>query len=118
MAGMFGPQPGIAMPGMAGGLKKKRPTLEAKPTEDTEPVPSSPPPRIPMIPIPGMGGVIRSNITAEPEAEEVDEEEEETEAAPDDMKPTPGREHTADRIVPILTRGTYPTSLASESFES
>ena len=106
------------MPGMAGGLKKKRPTLEAKPTEDTEPVPSSPPPRIPMIPIPGMGGVIRSNITAEPEAEEVDEEEEETEAAPDDMKPTPGREHTADRIVPILTRGTYPTSLASESFES
>ena len=117
MAGMFGPQPGIAMPGMAGGLKKKRPTLEAKPTDDTEPVPASPPPRIPMIPIPGMGGVIRSNITAEPEAEEVDEEEEETEAAPDagDMKPTPhGREHTTDRTIPILTRGTYP----EESFDS
>lgn len=115
MAGMFGPQPGIAMPGMAGGLKKKKPTLEAKPTEDTEPVPASPPQRLPMIPIPGMGGVIRPNIVAEPEAEGVDEEEEETEAAPDagDMKPTtPGREHTADRIIPVLPKGTYPTSLA------
>jgi hypothetical protein len=115
MAGMFGPQPGIAMPGMAGGLKKKRPTLEAKPSEDTESVPTSPPPRISKIPIPGMGGMIRPSITAEPEAEEVDEEEEETEAAPDvgDIKPTsPSRDHTTDRTVPILSRGIYLTFLA------
>lgn len=95
MAGMFGPQPGIAMPGIGGSLKKKKPAPETRHVEEPEPTPASPPQRLPMIPIPGM---IRPNLTAEPEEEDA----EETEEPADEIKPTsPVRTHTADRVVPV-----------------
>lgn len=101
MAGMFGPQPGMAMPGMGGGFKKKRPTQDVKHAEEPEPTPASLPQRVPMIPIPGMGGVIRPDLTAEPE-----EEDEETEAPIEEIKPpAPVRTRTGDRTVPTPPKG-------------
>jgi len=109
MAGMFGPQPGIAMPGMGGGLKKKK--TEPKPAEEPEPTPASPPQRIPTIPIPGMGGAIRPSFTTEPE----DEDAEETEEAADEVKPTPPvRTHSEYRIPPVPPKGNVLQSLFYE----
>jgi len=109
MAGMFGPQPGIAMPGMGGGLKKKK--TEPKPAEEPEPTPASPPQRIPTIPIPGMGSAIRPSFTTEPE----DEDAEETEEAADEVKPTPPvRTHSEYRIPPVPPKGNVLQSLFYE----
>ena len=56
MAGMFGPQPGMAMPGAM--PQKSRSVKSTKSSREPEVVPASPPqvpqPRIPMIPVPSM----------------------------------------------------------------
>ena len=76
MAGMFGPQPGMAMSGP--GVTKKRSTKQDRPTKTEEATPSSPPAqaRVPMIPVPGMQHVSRpqdeqSNVPVTKEDEPV-----------------------------------------------
>ncbi|GAB7354303.1 hypothetical protein MBLNU459_g4823t1 [Dothideomycetes sp. NU459] len=105
MAGMFGPAGGVGMPGMGAPPPKKRSTKEANE------VATSPPQRLPMMPIPGMQSV----RSPDPEDRPLEvEKEDEPDSAPissqrgpaavpdvEDIKPQPpARVETFERAAP------------------
>jgi hypothetical protein len=73
MGGMFGAPGGMPMPGMAGGIKKKRPLPERKQTDDAESSPVPPPQRIPIMPMPGFGRTMSHDSETTVSKEEEDD---------------------------------------------
>ncbi|KAF2489159.1 hypothetical protein BU16DRAFT_575616 [Lophium mytilinum] len=115
MAGMFGPPGGMPMAGGGSTKKKKAPAPPRKSTDDADDQPAySPPPRMPMIPVPGMSLPGMTTVRS-PDSEDteiaVGKEDEGSHPitsvrapgeVPDveDVKPTLQRTQTGDRGAP------------------